>query len=328
MTYRSRFLLTAGAWAASVTAALVVVPLVLRARLPEPLATHWGPPGAPDGASSFWAALGLQMALWAVFAGLAAYTVLRGDAVRHRARRKAAAAMLAGGAGLALGTQWTTLGANLGRATWRDAGAVGGRVPLVLAGAVLLGVIGRLLASAGPGDPPEEGAARLPRLRLRADRRSVWVSAASNRWMSGLCLAALAGLAVLAVLGLVTGDGRIRDTAVPLVIVAVVGWALSTVGARVSEQGLVISFGPFQWPTRTIPLDKIQSARAEVRHPLEVGGWGIRGLPGASTIMIRGGECLVVRYTSGGELAVSVDDAARGAALLNALVSARPAVSP
>ncbi|MDR7301766.1 hypothetical protein [Haloactinomyces albus] len=38
------------------------------------------------------------------------------------------------------------------------------------------------------------------------------------------------------------------------------------------------------------------------------------------TLRLRAGECLVVRYVSGGELGISVDDAERGAALLNTLV--------
>ncbi|MEU7854572.1 hypothetical protein [Nonomuraea sp. NPDC049141] len=68
------------------------------------------------------------------------------------------------------------------------------------------------------------------------------------------------------------------------------------------------------------------AAWSEVRYPSQVGGWGIRGLPGSATIMLRGGECLIIRYRSGGQLAVSVDDAERGAALINALIAERPPV--
>lgn len=71
------------------------------------------------------------------------------------------------------------------------------------------------------------------------------------------------------------------------------------------------------------PLSQIESAWSETRHPAEVGGWGIRGLPGSSTIMLRGGECLVIRYRSGGRLAISIDDAERGASLINALIAER-----
>ena len=38
---------------------------------------------------------------------------------------------------------------------------------------------------------------------------------------------------------------------------------------------------------------------------------------------MRRGECLVIKYRPGGELTISVDDAERGAALLNALIAER-----
>jgi hypothetical protein len=44
--------------------------------------------------------------------------------------------------------------------------------------------------------------------------------------------------------------------------------------------------------------------------------------------MLRGGECLVVRFASGGELGISIDDAQRGAALLNALIAQRADQAP
>lgn len=52
------------------------------------------------------------------------------------------------------------------------------------------------------------------------------------------------------------------------------------------------------------------------------GGWGYRGLPCGATLMVRSGPCLVIEYVAGGQFAVSVDDAERGAGLLNALRAA------
>ncbi|WP_328793045.1 MULTISPECIES: hypothetical protein [unclassified Streptomyces] len=43
-----------------------------------------------------------------------------------------------------------------------------------------------------------------------------------------------------------------------------------------------------------------------------------------TTLMLRSGECLVIHVRRGGEFAVSVDDAERGAVLLNALSAQRP----
>jgi hypothetical protein len=53
----------------------------------------------------------------------------------------------------------------------------------------------------------------------------------------------------------------------------------------------------------------VLSAWSEVRYPSQTGGWGFRGFPGTAAIMLRGGECLVIRYRSGGRLAISIDDA-------------------
>ncbi|CAL9524561.1 hypothetical protein SUDANB140_03926 [Streptomyces sp. enrichment culture] len=95
--------------------------------------------------------------------------------------------------------------------------------------------------------------------------------------------------------------------------------------ARVSERGLEVSFGPFGWPGRRWAPGDIDTARAEYRRPTEVGGWGYRVSGLGTTVMLRAGECLVVRPRGRRtDFAVSVDDAERGAALLNSLRGERP----
>ncbi|MFG1875925.1 DUF1648 domain-containing protein [Sphaerisporangium sp. NPDC049003] len=321
MSHRSRFLLAAGAWVVAVTGALVALPLALRDRLPDPLATHWGPSGEADGAMSFWQALLMELGVWALLAGVAWYAALRRDAVRHRAPRKAAGAMLGGAGAFVVALQGMTLAANLDRPGWQAAGRLDWQVLLALGGAVAAGALGWLAASPGPDEPYAREPVKQARMRLRPGQRVVWTSSASNSWVAGLGVAALVAALVLSLSSLTVGIGGLRATAGSLAVAGVLGLALSTVGVRVSDKGVVISFGPFRWPSRKLALRKIQSARAEERSPLQVGGWGLRGLPGSATIMIRGGECLVVRYPSGGELGITVDDAARGAALLNALIA-------
>lgn len=56
-----------------------------------------------------------------------------------------------------------------------------------------------------------------------------------------------------------------------------------------------------------------------------MGGWGYRLSGLGTTVMLRRGECLVIRPRQGAEFAVSVDDAERGAALLNTLTTPRSA---
>ncbi|MYS57046.1 DUF1648 domain-containing protein, partial [Streptomyces sp. SID6013] len=90
--------------------------------------------------------------------------------------------------------------------------------------------------------------------------------------------------------------------------------------ARVSERGLEVSFGPLGWPGRRWAPGDIDTARMEVRRPSQVGGWGYRLSGLGTTVMLRAGECLVIRPRGRrSDFAVSIDDAERGAALLNAL---------
>ncbi|GAA3029785.1 hypothetical protein GCM10020000_03060 [Streptomyces olivoverticillatus] len=51
----------------------------------------------------------------------------------------------------------------------------------------------------------------------------------------------------------------------------------------------------------------------------DFGGWGYRARPGASGIVLRSGDAISARLTTGSEFVVTVDDAATAAALLNTL---------
>lgn len=104
------------------------------------------------------------------------------------------------------------------------------------------------------------------------------------------------------------------------------------IGVGVDERGLRIAYGPWAWPATRIPLSRIRAAWAEDIAPLSVGGWGYRVVPwrapANSTVMVRSGDCLVVEREDGRRLAVSVDDAGRGASLLAALlVATHPAAT-
>jgi hypothetical protein len=72
---------------------------------------------------------------------------------------------------------------------------------------------------------------------------------------------------------------------------------------------------------RRIALDKVSSARAIDLEPAQWGGWGWRASPNGSAIVLRRGEALELTFKGGRRFAVTVDDAATGAALLNGLVA-------
>lgn len=277
---------------AAVMAAVLAPPLLLRDRLPDPVAIHWGPGLTPDNAVSFPAFLALQAALWAFFwVGLLGWAR---HAPASRAGRVGWWALAAGGAPFAVLVSAVTVQANLDAPTWADARlgplSVAVMIAVPLATAALAGYWGR-----GEPDPVPEDR-EIPVMRLRRGQRAVWVSRVSNPWLLLISAAAAALLFVLCMLQ-VTGfvRGPVLASTVPgLVIVLVVGLGFSSLTARVTEDGVRLAFGLLGWPVRRIGLDRIQRAYVEERLPSQVGGWGVRGLPGSSTIMLRGGDCLIL----------------------------------
>lgn len=318
--FRRRFLLLTGVWAVLVTAALAVPPLVLRDRLPDPVAMHWGLSGRPDRAYPY-PVLFVFPVVWAVVSGGILAAAARGRAPLRRFRRVWLTAGLAWNAAWLLGTEVLVIGANLGRAAWTDAAPMTWQVVAMLAVSAAVGGLGWLAGWPGPDVRPA-AAPPPPAMALAPRERPVWVSTVSARWLLALSLVLFAAALSLALAALLGRPGPLWGPAALLAIVAVAGLTLSSVAVRVTRDGLTIAFGPLRWPVRRVPLHRIERAWTDERSPAEVGGWGYRGLPGSATIMLRGGECLVIRYTTGGELAISVDDAATGAALLNAYVSA------
>ncbi|WP_182897323.1 DUF1648 domain-containing protein [Microbispora sp. H10830] len=324
--FRTRFLLAAAAWAVLVAAVLVAVPLAFAGRLPDPLATHWGPSGRPDGSMAFATFVLFTVVLWAVVAGIGAAAAARGRAPVRRAPRAWFCAGLAWAGAFTVITQAFTIAANLDRGHWTRAAGLSWQVAVVVAAPIALGALGWLAGRRGP-DVPSEPPQRGPLIDLDPGKRPVWVSTAAAPWATRLALVALATAVALAGAAMSGLFGGGWGAVVPLALVGVVGLAVSSVSVRVVPEALTVSVGPLRWPSRRVRLDRVERAWVEERYPAQVGGWGYRGLPGRATIMIRGGECLVVRYTSGGRLAITVDDAETGAALLNALIARqRPSV--
>ncbi|MEV6681327.1 DUF1648 domain-containing protein [Streptomyces erythrochromogenes] len=298
-------------WAAGIPVVLVALPLAARGRLPERMATHWGgPSGAPDGASSFAGAVAFPVAVWAVLVlGVAAFAA---------ARAWAATALLPGGVALA-GAQAVVVRANLDRTDWRRADLPDLWVAAAVCAAVVVAAVAGWLVDRragvpGAGRPPVRG----PVMDVPAGERFVWLARTSNPWLH--LTAAVLGAA--AAVGAVAGAGGLVDGpvwfVVPLAVAALAVLACSSVRARVTGEGLEVAFGPLGWPVRRWPAAVVESARVEERRPAQVGGWGYRLSGLGTTVMLRAGECLVVR-AGGKDFAVSVDDAARGAALLNSL---------
>ncbi|WP_342746358.1 DUF1648 domain-containing protein [Streptomyces monashensis] len=265
------------------------------------------------------------MPLWAAAVFPAGVWLLTGLAVslsrlRARAGARPWRGIVLAPTGTALvGAQAAVVRANLGRTDWHEARQPAWAVVLILAltGAALA-VAWRIavnVASTTPATAP-------PELDLPEDERLAWFSHTANPWLQSLsavtCLVAAGTLVAL-------GIGLARPATLWFVfavcgVIALACGVFSSVRAKVSEAGLEVAFGPLGWPVRRWSPAAIESARAEQRRPSEVGGWGYRLSGLGTTVMLRAGDCLVVRPRGRrSDFAVSVDDAERGAALLNSL---------
>ncbi|MFI1064215.1 DUF1648 domain-containing protein [Streptomyces spororaveus] len=298
------------AWAAGILALLVVVPLAARRGFGDLLATHWNAFGRPDGSLPLWAVVLVPAGIW---------IALVASAVFWRAARRWRGALLVSCGVLLAGEQVSIVRANLYHADWRDADSVtvGAVVTVVAAGAA--GLIG-ILMRGRPASPASPG--RGPRMDIPPGERRVWLAYAENPWL--YAISAVAGVAAVA--ALLIGLGDLSEPMwlliVPFLFVSMTVLACSAVRVRVAERGMDVAFGPLGWPVRHWDAADVEWARAENRTPAQVGGWGYRLSGLGTTVMLRSGECLVVR-AKGKDFAVSVDDAERGAALLNALAGAR-----
>ncbi|MEU5074309.1 DUF1648 domain-containing protein [Streptomyces asoensis] len=320
-------------WCAGVLVLLVALPVAASGRLPARLATHWDAgSGRPDGSMPLWAAALFPALVWAVLTAVVALALRRagtgGDNTGGSSGGSGsgsggaipgwAVATLGFGGVVLLGGQASIVRAGLDHADWHDADPVTGWVVGTLVVAVTVGAIGFLAARRAPRQaaPP----AGTPSLELPAGQRLVWLAQTSNPWLQAV--AAVTGiLAVAVTIAVLSGlaDAPVALAATPFALACVLVLGCSSVQARVTERGLDVTFGPLGWPGRHWPLEDIESARTEERTPAQVGGWGYRLSGQGTTVMLRAGECLVIRTVRGKDFAVSVDDAGHAAALLNSL---------
>ncbi|WP_030344243.1 hypothetical protein [Streptomyces sp. NRRL S-1022] len=300
---------------AAVAALLAALPWAAHDRLPGRLATHWSGDAAPNGSMPLWEASLFPAGFWLL--------ITLALAVRRRrswpAARPWRAIALTPAAALLVGAQVSIVRANLDRADWHEAREPALGVVLPLALAAVAGAVAWWLTTRAASTTP---AVPAPAPDLPEGERLVWFSRAANPWLH--LLAALTGLVAVGALVVMAAGLAGPAVLTPLCVVcagASLACALfSSVQAKVSATGLEVSFGPLGWPTRHWAPDAIEAARAEYRLPSQVGGWGYRFSGLGTTVMLRAGDCLVVRPQGRRtDFAVSVDDAERGAALLNAL---------
>jgi hypothetical protein len=289
---------------------VAVLPVLVWARLPDPVAIHWGLDGRPDGS----APLIVDAVLLTLATGL---VTLLPFAVAARADRDAARTMLALSHGMAaffVLLRWSTLQRNLDAAVWSDAGPVtllDLAVMLLLSAPVAL--VGWWLGRHHP-DRPRTVRSVLP-LTLPEDGRLLWTG------RQALPTARVVGSGLLAAGALVTGMRVVPETLVlggTLMLIGLLLWAFTSISVAAGPAGLRVRFGPLGWPVIRVPLADIDGVELEDVEPLAFGGWGYRVMPGVRAVVIRRGVGLRVRRIGRADLIVTVDDAATAAGVLQA----------
>ncbi len=298
---------------AAMLVSLAALPLLFAGDLPDPVAIHWGAGGEPNGKLAVGGFVLMVAVLYAVI-WLVSLAAHRGGTLLAPV---VAVVFFVGG--LLLAAMVTTLVANRGATSWSDAGDVGfGSVAVILGSGLVAGVAGWLLGGGRRSVfPPVTGQPSVPAVELGADDVAVWMSAGVSIWVPALGLAGLVAAMVL------QGGTGLLFGAIGIVLLAV-----AAVRVTVGPDGVEIGLGWWGWPRRVIPLEQIARAEALQVEPLAYGGWGYRilsgrVLTGARAIVVRRGPGLRLVRDDRPDLVVTVDDAGRGAALVNELLRRR-----
>jgi hypothetical protein len=284
-----------------------------RGELPDPVASHWGADGQPDGFSSLNTAL-------AVLLGVGGLSVLFLGGVTWALGKSAATLRM-----MAAATVWLSLfmaivvvgslSIQRGLSDAREVGSING----VLLVAILAPIVPAILAAvAVPGDPRQPTTAPVPadapRVKLVDGERAVWINRVGGRLALYLAVPiALTGVALAVWF-------RIWPALVVDVVVIVVLLTFTTFVVRVDHTGLTVR-SAVGWPRYRVPLDEVVRAGVTQVSPLkDFGGWGWRvGRDGRLGVVLRRGEALLVERTGGRAVVITVDEAAKAAGLLNAL---------
>jgi hypothetical protein len=283
-------------------------------RLPEPMASHWGLWGPPDGCLPRAGVLTIELVMAGASAFAAFVVTRRAPARRWQIAPPLAVATFTGL--LAVGMAVMLVAANLDALSWREVGPL----PLAWLGAWLGGpalvaaavsrVATRLETMSEP--PPAARAS----VGLGATERAIWTGSAANPWFGAIGLALVCAGLIALPLAFVPG-------ATTLLLIGCVLVTLSVVHVRVDGNGLLLSYGPLRLPRQRVPLSRIQAARAIDVVPWRSGGWGYRGslaLFRRAAVVIRGGPGIELDFGRRGRLVITVDDADTAAGLLNDLV--------
>lgn len=319
---KSRFIATAVVFPIVVAAISIALMLVWIPSLPDPAATHWGFSGAPDGFGAAWTFPAGVAGLTVLFTGLSAAIALTSASNgQWGASPRAMGAFMPATLIFIIVMLTVAVAAQRGLANAHDGPGI--FFPMLVA-AVSAAVVGVACWLVQPNvtvqtERPEPVAAA----ELAATTRVVWVRSVRTApaGLIAICLGILS-VGVAAVVMFVGGE--LIGGWIALGVTVVLATLALTFGAftvKIDATGFTAR-GAIGWPKWHIPLRDIASVRVPRIAPLaEFGGWGVRhSADGRFGIVVRTGDAIEVRRTNGKAFVVTIDDAARGAAVLQALL--------
>lgn len=316
-----RFVLVAVLLPIVIVAVGVVVQLAIAPNLPDPVAVHWSADGQPNGFASAQVATVVMVAVGLGLPLLLALGALAG--LRHGGRGPTY--RLLGAVALGLAVQLTvlvtwTLLIQVGLADAADCPSVWPAIVGSFVVAVAAGVLGWALQP--HEDRPSLGAAAPTTVVLRPGERAVWLRTTSmSRVLVAVVLATMVLLVLATVSTWLAGPTPLAvGMSVLFVVVAILVVGTTAFHVRVDQDGLTVR-SILGVPRFRIPLADIAEVRlASVTSIGDFGGYGLRGTPQRFGVILHRGDAISVTRRNGHEFVVTVDDAAGGAALLQALV--------
>jgi hypothetical protein len=318
-----RFILVAVVLPCVVVAAGVVIQLFALPHLPATVAVHWSAAGEPNRFAPAWTqpiwtiVLGLGISL---LFGLAALPGLRrGD--RGPTYRAIGAIALGTAAFVTTALTWTLV-MQVG-----DAATAVQPVWQALLGSFAAAVIGGVIAwfIQPAEDRIRSGTVSATPIALAPGEHVVWLRTTSMVPAAAIGIVlgiALLGWAAFSAWLAGAGDGVVAVLTLVALLLIVAAATMVSFHVRVDDGGLTVR-SVAGIPRFRVPLGEIATAaNVEVNAMGEFGGWGIRpGLDRRLGVILRSGPAIEVARKNGKRLVVTVEDAATGAGLLEALVA-------
>ncbi len=300
----SRSWLTLGLIPAVLLGMLVLPFALFWSDIPNPMATHWGLGGDPNGSMP-------PIVLLLLMAGLTA-AVWWGVARAVGRTPYEAPSFVAGLFGietLLVAVTWLSVLTNRDETTWQDADSVGLlQIAMAVIPAMILGYIGWII-SGGSGMERTPASEAIPSLDVSSPHSALWSSRGQGRILQAI------GVIVLVVAIAMWGWASFA-----VVLIALIVLVFAEVRVTVSQNGAVISLGWLGIPSWTVPISAIAHAEVETVNPMAYGGFGYRLRPGVRAIVTRGGEALRLVREEMPDLVLTVDDAETGAGLINSML--------